>query len=93
MSKKDGSRFDDLFSAARTRPGKSAQEESVEPTKKTPVRKTKSTDPSYIRTTVYLPKQLHKQLKTAATDEEREMSDIAAEAIAHYLEERREKHN
>lgn len=86
--KKDGSRFDDLFSAASS--GRSGQEQS-EPIDLAPVRKPKSTDPDYVRTTVYLPKQLHKKLKAAAADEEREMSDIAAEAITLYLEQRREK--
>ena len=91
MTKKSGSRFDDLFGAARS--GKSKQE-PITPTEQAPTQKqkSKSTDPDYIRTTVYLPKQLHKQLKTAAMDEEKEMSDITAEAIAQYLEERREKH-
>lgn len=92
MTKKSGSRFDDLFGAARSnRPEQevktSDEKASIEKSK------SKSTDPGYIRTTVYLPKQLHKKLKSAAADEEREMSDIAAEAIAQYLEERREKHN
>lgn len=89
MTKKSGSRFDDLFGAARS--GSKEQEVLAETTKKTPVRKSKSTDSNYIRTTVYLPKQLHKQLKTAAADEEREMSDIVAESIAKYLEERKVK--
>ena len=91
MSKKggSGSRFDDLFGAART---SSKQPESeLQPIEKAKARKTKSTDPDYIRTTVYLPKQLHKQLKSAAADEEREMSDIMTHAIAQYLEERRGK--
>lgn len=87
MSKKGGSRFDDLFGAART--SSKEPESELKPIEKTPVRKTKSTDPDYIRTTVYLPKQLHKQLKSAAAYEEREMSDIMTQAIAQYLESRR----
>lgn len=91
MNKKSGSRFDDLFGAARS--GSLEQVSSVTPTEKTRAQKplSKSTDPDYIRTTIYLPKQLHKQLKAAAADEEREMSEIAEEAIARYLEERRGK--
>lgn len=91
MNKKSGSRFDDLFGAARS--GSLEQESVVTPANLTPAPKplSKSTDPDYIRTTVYLTKQLHKQLKAAAADEEREMSEIAEEAIARYLEERREK--
>lgn len=84
-----GSRFDDLFGAART--SSIEPEPKSQPIEKPPVRKTKSTDPDYIRTTVYLPKQLHKQLKSAAADEEIEMSDIMTQAIARYLEERRGK--
>ena len=84
-----GSRFDDLFGAART--SSIEPESKLQPIAKPPVRKTKSTDPDYIRTTVYLPKQLHKQLKSAAADEEREMSDIMTQAIAQYLESRRGK--
>jgi len=86
-----GSRFDDLFGAART--SSIEPESKLQPIEKPPVRKTKSTDPGYIRTTVYLPKQLHKQLKSAAADEEIEMSDIMTLAISQYLEERRGKEN
>lgn len=92
MSKKggsSGSRFDDLFGAART--SSIDPDSEFQPIEKPPVRKTKSTDPDYIRTTVYLPKQLHKQLKSAAAEEETEMSDIMTLAIAQYLEERRGK--
>ncbi|KJH69543.1 ribbon-helix-helix domain-containing protein [Aliterella atlantica] len=94
MSKKggsSGSRFDDLFGAART--SSIEPESKLQPIEKPLIRKTKSTDPDYIRTTVYLPKQLHKQLKSAAADEEREMSDIMTLAISQYLEERRGKQN
>ena len=86
-----GSRFDDLFGAART--SSIEPESKLQQIEKPLIRKTKSTNPDYIRTTVYLPKQLHKQLKSAAADEEREMSDIMTAAIAQYLEERRGKQN
>lgn len=79
--KKDSSRFDELFGAARGH-------ESVDTAKLTnakPVRKSKSTDPDYVRTTVYLPKRLHKQLKAAAADEEREMSDILEQLVEQWL--------
>ncbi len=59
-----GSRFDDLFGAART--SSIEPESKLQPIEKPLIRKTKSTDPDYIRTTVYLPKQLHKQLKSAS---------------------------
>lgn len=82
--KKDSSRFDDLIGAARSR-------ESTETSKLpdlSPTRKSKSTDPDYARTTVYLPKRLHKQLKAAAADEEREMSEILEELLEQWLKSR-----
>ena len=94
MSKKggsSGSRFDDLFGAAKT--SSIEPESKLKPIEKPLIRKTKSTDPDYIRTTVYLPKQLHKQLKSAAADSETEMSDIMTHALAQYLESRRGQEN
>jgi hypothetical protein len=94
MSKKNGSRFDTLFSEAgssRTdlseRESEREAEDVLELGATTPSSKrtTKSTDPDYTRTTIYLPKKLHKQIKTAAIVEEREMSDIVAEAINLYF--------
>jgi metal-responsive CopG/Arc/MetJ family transcriptional regulator len=41
-----------------------------------------------VRTTIYLPKQLHRQLKAAALDEEQEMSEIIEELINQWLESR-----
>jgi len=84
--KKDGSRFDDIFSAARSR----RDQENTELTQKKPTRKSKSTDPDYVRTTVYLPKQLHRKLKAAAADEDREMSSILEQLLTQWLEERNE---
>jgi hypothetical protein len=91
MSKKNGSRFDTLFSeagASRTDLSKSEAEDVLELEAKTPSpkRTTKSTDPDYTRATIYLPKKLHRQIKTAAIVEEREMSDIVAEAISQYFQ-------
>jgi predicted HicB family RNase H-like nuclease len=37
------------------------------------------------KTTLRLPKDLHKQLKIRAIQQEREMQEVAAEAIAEYL--------
>ncbi len=100
MNKKNANRFDTLFSeagASRSDLSESRAEDVLElsapisvPESNTPSSKrtTKSTDPDYTRTTIYLPKQLHKQIKTAAAIEEREMSDIVAEAISRYFEHR-----
>ena len=90
MNKKNGSRFDTLFSeagAARTDLPNSEAKDVLEQGAKTPSSKqtTKSTDPDYTRTTIYLPKEMHRQIKVAAIVEEREMSDIVAEAISRYF--------
>ena len=47
--------------------------------------KAKSSNPDYTRTTVYLPKKMHKKLKAIAVDEEREMSSIVEELIETWL--------
>jgi ParG len=82
MSKKKGSRFDDLIDAARSRQHRddlpSLDEEKS-------ILKSKSTDPNYIRTTVYLPKQLHKRMKAAALSQDKQMSDIIAELVEQWL--------
>ena len=72
MSNKPSSRFDDLFSAARSK----TQETSLEPTKPSPTKTSKSRDPDYVRTTIYLPKRLHQQLKVAAVQGDKDMSEI-----------------
>lgn len=45
----------------------------------------KGKDPEYQRTTVYLPKTLHRKLKAAALEDEREMSEIIEELIEQWL--------
>jgi hypothetical protein len=51
------SRFDDLLKAKKLKPG--------EPELSSSVALSKSKDPNFVRTTVYLPKLLHRQLKSA----------------------------
>lgn len=84
MSKKkdSGNRFSSLLGAARQ------QEQTPAPVEKKLTKKSKSTDPDYVRTTVYLPKRLHKQLKVAAADEEREMSEILEGLVEQWLKKR-----
>ena len=72
MSKKPSSRFDDLFSAARSK----NQETSPESAKIEETKKSKSSNPDYVRTTIYLPKRLHQQLKVAAVQGDKDMSEI-----------------
>ncbi len=78
MSKKSN-RFDDLFGAAR------GTDSVPQPNKKI----AKGQNPDYTRTTIYLPKSLHRQLKAAALEEEREMSEIVTELVEQWLKERR----
>ena len=90
MNKKNGSRFDTLFSeagASQTDLSPSEAEKVFVPRSKTSSSKqtTKSTDPDYTRTTIYLPKEMHRQIKVAAIVEEREMSDLIAEAVSQYF--------
>ena len=45
----------------------------------------KSANPDYTRTTIYLPKKMHKKLKAIAIEEEKEMSSIVEELISAWL--------
>ncbi|HAX78338.1 MAG TPA: CopG family transcriptional regulator, partial [Cyanobacteria bacterium UBA11372] len=75
--KKDGSQFDDLFGAV-----KGDAEDVSQPTEK---KQAKGNNPDYVRSTFYLSKQIHRQLKKAAIDEEREMSEIIEELVDRWL--------
>ncbi|HEY9803176.1 CopG family transcriptional regulator [Anabaena azotica] len=81
VNRKKTSRFDDLIDAARSR----QQRDQPPSTEDKPTSQSKSTDPSYTRTTIYLPKQLHRQLKAAAASQERQMSDIVTELVEKWL--------
>ena len=48
-------------------------------------KKAKSANPDYTRTTVYLPKKMHKLLKAIALEQETEMSSIVEELIEGWL--------
>ncbi|WP_042342557.1 CopG family transcriptional regulator [Calothrix sp. PCC 7507] len=80
-NKKKSSRFDDLIDAARSR----QQRDQPQLIEDKPTSYSKSTDPDYTRTTIYLPKQLHRQLKASAASQERQMSDILAELVEKWL--------
>lgn len=47
--------------------------------------KAKRNNPNYLRTTLYLPKTLHKRMKTKGIELEMEISEIAAQAIDAWL--------
>jgi hypothetical protein len=92
-TKKEGSRFDNLFGAARS--GKTAETpERLDQTSDTPqhldIQTSKSKDPNYQRTTIYLPKVMHKRLKAAAANEEKEMSAIVEELLEQWLNSRQD---
>lgn len=87
MNKKDGSRFDNFINAARApkpapTPAPPPTTEAA-PTKEP--KKSKSSDPNYMRTTVYLQRQVHRKLKSAAADEEKEISEIIEELVMGWL--------
>ena len=83
MSKKEGSRFDGLFGAVRQQPAEPQTQTSTDSEPTEPIAKGK--DPNYQRTTIYLPKALHRKFKAAAVAADREMSDIAEELIEQWL--------
>ncbi len=47
--------------------------------------KAKSANPDYVRTTIYIPKKMHKKLKAIAVEDEREMSEIMEELLDNWL--------
>jgi predicted HicB family RNase H-like nuclease len=46
----------------------------------------KSKDPNFVRATVYLPKQMHRDLKSAAAQSGQEISELVEKSIAQYLQ-------
>ncbi|BAY22462.1 helix-turn-helix protein, CopG [Calothrix sp. NIES-2100] len=80
-NQKKTSRFDDLIDAARSR----QQRDNPQPIEAQPTSLSKSTNPEYTRTTIYLPKHLHRQLKASAASDGRQMSDIMTELIEQWL--------
>jgi len=60
----------------------------VQTSKKSDTQTSKSKNPDYQRTTVYLPKSIHKKLKVAALDDDREISDIVESLVADWLRSR-----
>ena len=87
VNKKKSGRFDELIDAARSRQQRDKQQSS-DGDKSTSI--TKSTDPNYTRTTIYLPKDLHRRLKATAASKERQMSDIMIELVEQWLKNNKE---
>ena len=85
------SRFDQLIGSV----GKSREPET--PAVDAPVspsppnispNKAKGKDPNYQRTTFYIPKDIHREFKMAALEDDLEMSDIVETLISQWLRER-----
>jgi hypothetical protein len=74
------SRFDDLLNAKKLKPGEPDLEPA--PTAALP----KSKDPNFVRATVYLPKQMHRDLKSAAAQSGKEISELVEKSVAQYLQ-------
>ncbi len=94
-NKKKTSRFDHLIDAARSRKQRRELQgvsddhqnfgDKAQSTNDQLTSQSKSTSPDYTRTTIYLPKQLHRQLKATAASQERQMSDILTELVEQWL--------
>lgn len=86
MSEKGkASDFGKLF-AARSNTSKHSD---IQTSKHLDIPKTKSSkskDPNYQRTTVYLPKELHRRLKFVALTSDREMSEVIATLVSEWLD-------
>jgi hypothetical protein len=82
------SRFDGLFSVARSKAETDAFAQTSKPTRHLDVQTSKSSNPDYQRTTLYIPKSLHKQFKAAAVTDEKDMSDIMTELIQDWIKSR-----
>jgi hypothetical protein len=85
------SRFDQLIGAV----GKKKEQEApvvevpASPSPPTPnSSKAKGKDPNYQRTTFYIPKDIHREFKMAALEDDLEMSDIIETLISQWLRER-----
>ena len=85
MSERQGSRFDALVKAAKA-DQHIVTDEPEQESEQLDRQLAKNKDPNYQRTTVYLPKALHRKLKAAAANSDREMSDIMQELIEQWLE-------
>ncbi|MEX0272486.1 CopG family transcriptional regulator [Leptolyngbyaceae cyanobacterium UHCC 1019] len=93
MSQRE-SRFDGLFGAAKAAKSTDNQDKDVQTSKHSHAETfkisdaplSKSKDPDYQRTTVYLPKALHRKLRATAIADDREMSDVIKELVQQWLE-------
>lgn len=87
------SRFDQLIgSVGKKKVGSPSElKDSNSDISKSPtpaINKAKGKNPDYQRTTVYLPKDIHREFKMAALEDGEEMSDIVEQLISRWLRER-----
>jgi len=84
------SRFDGLFGAVKVTKSDAQTSEhlDIQVSESLDVQTSKGKDPNYQRTTIYLPKPLHRQFKAAAATDGKEMSTIVEELVQLWLEER-----
>jgi uncharacterized protein (UPF0297 family) len=79
------SRFDGLFSAAnQTR--ETLMNLDAQTSKRTDVQMSKSKDPNFQRTTIYIPRELHRKFKAAAVVRGIDMSDIVSDLLKEWLQ-------
>lgn len=87
------SRFDQLLgSVGKRKPDETGQVPSgavAKPATNIPAKgQAKGKNPNYQRTTLYLPKDLHREFKLAALEEDQEMSDIVEQLVSDWLNNR-----
>lgn len=70
------SRFTGLLKVAKTEPAATAGGEPL----------AKSKDPDFIKVNYYFPKSLNRRLKQAAVVSDRELSDLAQQAVEEFLD-------
>lgn len=83
---KDGnSRFDALFGAAKQGKG-NEQSSDIQTSKQVDAQMSKSKDPDFQRTTIYMPRTLHRRFKAAVAIRDEDMSDIVTLLVEQWLE-------
>lgn len=83
------SRFDQLIgSVGKQRAEDLPPVQEPQPQPPAQASKAKGKDPNYQRTTFYIPKDIHREFKMAALEDDLEMSDIVEDLISQWLRER-----
>lgn len=103
-----GSRFDGLFGAVKAvkqddenldvqtsehSNTQTSENLNIQTSEHRNIQLSKSKDPHYQRTTIYIPKPLHRKLKAIAAEDDREISDIVETLVQDWIEERNTSRN